>query len=109
MTETQKSQQIHIQASLGEKLSESERWALEHWYEELDCEESIINQNNRQIDLESMRKQLEDTTAQVIGSSRKVVALLKQNEKIRRENTELRRQIEASLTVQGIISNRKIR
>lgn len=61
--------------SLGEKLSESERealeiWsereALEIWYDELDREESIINRDNRQIDLETMREQLEKTTTEVI-------------------------------------------
>src|SRR5215204_5012486 len=98
MSETEKMQRLHHRASLGEKLSESEREALENWYEELDREESIINRNNRQIDLEAMRERLEKTTAEVVDSSRKVAVLLRQNEKIRRENLELRRQIEARLT-----------
>ena len=97
MTEIEKMQQLHLRASLGEELTANERAALQSWYDELDREEAVINRNNRNVDLEAMREMLEKTTRQVAASNRRVVELLEQNERIRRENARLRRELEARL------------
>ena len=97
MTKTEKMQQLHLLAARGEKLSPEDEAKLKNWYEKLDREESVINQNNRPIDTARLRKKIEKTTKQIGSLSNEITTLLTQNEQIRSENQELRRQLESRL------------
>lgn len=100
MTDTKKMQQLHHRASLGEKLSAEESDVLQSWYDELDREEAYINRDNREIDLEAMRENLEKTYEQIAAVSAEIVRIFKNSEKLRRENDALRRQIAARFPIQ---------
>lgn len=102
MIETKKMQQLHHRASLGEQLSAEERAALQNWYDELDREESFINRDNREIDLNAMRENLEKTYEQIASVSAETASIFKRNEVLRQENDALRRQIEARFTEQTV-------
>ncbi len=98
MTETEKMQQLHHRATMGETLSAEERAALQNWYDALDREESFINRDNREIDLDAMRENLEKTYEQIAAVSAETVRIFKHSEKLRRENDALRHQIAARFT-----------
>ncbi len=102
MTETEKMQQLHHRASLGEQLSAQERAALQNWYDELDREEAIINRDSRPIDIEAMRENLAKTYEQIAAVSAENARMFRQNETLRRENDVLRRQVEARFAEQTI-------
>ena len=102
MTNTEKMQQLHHRASLGETLSAEELKALQSWYDELDREEAYINRDNREIDLEAMRENLEKTYEQIAAVSAENVRIFKHSEKLRRENDALRRQIAARFPIQTV-------
>lgn len=102
MTNTEKMQQLHHRASLGETLSTEESQALQSWYDELDREEAYINRDNREIDLEAMRENLEKTYEQIAAVSAEIVRAFKNSEKLRRENDALRRQIAARFPIQTV-------
>lgn len=101
MTETEKMQELHLRAARGEKLLPEDEAKLKSWYEKLDREESIINRNNRQGDVDGLKRKLEKTTRQIGSLSKEITVLLDQNEQIRRENQELREQLENRLTEQA--------
>ena len=102
MTDTEKMQQLHHRASLGETLSAEEHKVLQSWYDELDREEAYINRDNREIDLEAMRENLEKTYEQIAAVSADNVRIFKHSEKLRRENDALRRQIAARFPIQTV-------
>lgn len=102
MTETKKMQQLHHRASLGETLSAEEHKVLQSWYDELDREEAYINRDNREIDLDTMRENLEKTYEQIAAVSAENVRIFKHSEKLRRENDALRRQIAARFPIQTV-------
>lgn len=102
MTETEKMQQLHHRATTGETLSAEESGALQNWYDELDREEAYINRDNREIDLDAMRENLEKTYEQIAAVSAENVRLFKHSEKLRRENDALRRQIAARFAEQTV-------
>lgn len=102
MTDTEKMQQLHHRASLGETLSAEENTVLQNWYDELDREEAYINRDNREIDLDTMRENLGKTYEQIAAVSAENVRLFKHSEKLRRENDALRRQIAARFAEQTV-------
>jgi hypothetical protein len=102
MTKTEKMQQLHLLAARGEKLSPEDEAKLKNWYEKLDREESVINRNNRSIDTARLRKKIEKTTKQIGSLSNEITTLLTQNEQIRSENQELRRQLESQLVEKAV-------
>lgn len=59
MTETEKMQQLHLLAAQGHKLSAEDEIKLKNWYETLDREESVINRNNRHIDISELKRNIE--------------------------------------------------
>ena len=67
----------------------------------LDEEESVINQNSKKIETGALKEKIEQTTEQIIAAGNEMINLLKQNEQIRLENQELRRQIESRLVEQA--------
>ncbi len=56
MTETEKMQQLHLLTAQGHKISAEEEVKLQNWYKTLDREESVINQNNRKIEVNELKK-----------------------------------------------------
>lgn len=102
MTETEKMQQFHHRATMGETLSTDESAALQNWYNSLDREESFINRDNREIDLDAIRENLEKTYEQIAAVSAETVRIFKQNKAIRRENNSLYHQIAARLAKQNV-------
>jgi hypothetical protein len=100
MTETEKMQQLHLKAAQGHKLSAKDAAKLKNWYETLDREESIINQNNRQIDVTAIKNKIEKTSQKIVVVTNEISTLLKQNEQIRLENQQLRQVLESSLLEQ---------
>ncbi len=100
MTETEKLQRLHLLAAQGEKLSPEDEAKLKNWYEKLDREELIINQNNRRIDTIQLRRKIEKTAKQIGNLSKEITTLLAQNEQIRLENQELRQKLESRLVEQ---------
>lgn len=100
MTETEKMQKLHLAKAQGQKLSAKDEASLKSWYETLDREESVINRNDRKIDVGALKKKIEKTTKQIVTVSNEVTALLKQNEQIRFENQQLRQKLESRLVEQ---------
>lgn len=100
MTETEKMQRLHLQKAQGQKLSDEDNRRLQKWYETLDREESVINQNNREIEIDSLKEKVEKTTKQIIEVSKEVINLLEQNQQIRLENQQLRQKLESRLVEQ---------
>ena len=100
MTKTEKMQKLHILSTQGNSLSDEEKRQLNDWYAKLDDEESIINKNNRQIEVNSLKSEIEQTNKQIIKVSDEISDLLKQNEQIRLENQKIRQQIESRLAEQ---------
>ncbi len=101
MTETEKMQQLHLKSVQGQKLSAKDADKLKIWYKNLDHEESVINRNNRQIDVTTIRKKIEKTSQQIVVVSNEISMILKQNEQIRLENQQLRQSLESSLAEQA--------
>lgn len=96
-------QQLHRRASVGEKLTADEETALQDWYDELDREETFINRDHQPIDIEATRENLAKTVAQIAAVSTENNRLFKQNELLRRENDQLRRQVEARFAAEQTI------
>ncbi len=101
MNETEKMQKLHLLAAQGHELSAEDEASLKSWYETLDREEAVINRNNRQVDVAALKKKVEKTTVQITRTSDEITALLRQNEQIRVENKDLRRQLESRLVEQA--------
>ncbi len=101
MTETEKMQQLHHRATIGEELSPDEQKDLQNWYDKLDREEEFINRNNRQVDLESIRMRVAKTSDEIEKKSNENAVLRKQNEQIRRENLRLKEILESRLVEQA--------
>lgn len=101
MTETEKMQQLHLLAAQGHKLSAEDETKLKNWYETLDREESVINRNNRKIDVSALKKKIDKTTKQITVVSNEVTAMLEHNEQIRLENKQLRQKLESRLVEQA--------
>lgn len=101
MTETEKMQKLHLAKAEGQKLSGADEAKLQNWYETLDREESVINRNSRKVDVSALKKKIEKTTKQIVAVSSEVANTLKQNEQIRLENQQLRRQLESRLVEQA--------
>ncbi len=101
MTETEKMQQLHHRATIGEELSPDEQKDLQNWYDKLDREEEFINRNNRQVDLEAIRKRVAKTADEIEKKSNEIAVLLKQNEQIRKENLRLKEILESRLVEQA--------
>lgn len=101
MTETEKMQQLHLAKAQGHNLSAEDEMQLKSWYESLDREESVINRNNRIIDVAALKQKVERTTKQIENVSGEISVLLAQNEQIRQENQVLRRQLESRLVEQA--------
>lgn len=101
MTETEKMQHLHHQATIGEELSPDEQKELQNWYDKLDREEEFINRNNRQVDLEALRKRVAKTADEIEKKSNEIAVLLKQDERIRKENLRLKEILESRLVEQA--------
>lgn len=101
MSKTEKMQKLHLLAAQGHELSAEDEPSLKSWYETLDREESVINRNSRQVDVAALKKKVEKTTKQITRTSDEITALLRQNEQIRLENKDLRRQLESRLVEQA--------
>ncbi len=101
MTETEKMQQLHHRATIGEELSPDEQKNLQNWYDKLDREEESINRNNRQVDLEAIRKRVAKTVDEIEKKSNENAVLRKQNEQIRKENLRLKEILESRLVEQA--------
>lgn len=101
MTETEKMQQLHHRATIGEELSPDEQKNLQNWYDKLDREEESINRNNRQVDLEAIRKWVAKTVDEIEKKSNENAVLRKQNEQIRKENLRLKEILESRLVEQA--------
>ena len=100
MTDTELMQQLHLQKAQGKKLSAEDATKLQNWYAKLDREESVINQNNHQVDADSLKEKIKKTTDQIISTSNEISNLLKQNQQIRQENLQLRQKLESRLVEQ---------
>lgn len=101
MMETEKMQQLHHRATIGEDLSSDEQEALENWYAEMDRQEEVINRNNRPLDLEALRTRLAETTTEFERKSREIAVLLRQNEQIKKENQQLKEILASQLSEQA--------
>ena len=98
MTETEKMQQLHHRAVMGEELSPDEQTALQNWYDELDREEDLlINKNSRQSDVEGLREQLNGLLAELARTVSENERIARQNEALRRQNEALQRDVEKHL------------
>ncbi len=102
MTETEKMQQLHHRATIGEELSSDEQKNLQNWYDKLDREEESINRNNRQVDLEAIRKRVAKTVDEIEKKSNDNAVLRKQNEQIKKENLRLKEILESRLVEQAV-------
>lgn len=100
MTETKKMQELHLLKATGKELSDEDDLKLKDWYKTLDLQESVINRNNREIDIDSLKEKIEKTTAQIVSVSNEVTDLFAENEQIRLENQRLRRKLESRLVEQ---------
>ncbi|MDQ3634805.1 MAG: hypothetical protein M3405_09910 [Acidobacteriota bacterium] len=100
MTETEKIQQLHLLKAQGKEISAEDNLKLENWYKTLDREESAINQNNRNIDIDSLKEKVAKTTQQIVSVSSEITNLLTQNKQIRLENKRLRQKLESRLVEQ---------
>ena len=92
MTNTEKMQQLHHRASLGETLSAEECSALQSWYDELDREEAVMLNNNKNkvenpID---WREKYNATITEIARTATAIEQIAKQNEALRHENQKLR-------------------
>ncbi len=92
MTNTEKMQQLHHRASLGETLSSEERKALQNWYDELDREEeAMLNSNQNQVENSiDWRETYNATITKIARTAASIEEIAKQNEALRRENQRLR-------------------
>lgn len=98
MTNTEKKQQLHHRATIGEKLSPDEQETLQNWYAELDREEELMLDNSGDIkNLTERREQLNATLAEITEAAANVERIAKQNEVLRRENEVLRKVLESRL------------
>jgi hypothetical protein len=102
MMETKKMQQLHLAKAQGKELSTEDNLKLENWYKTLDREESVINQNNRKVDVDLLKERIEKTTQQIVSVSSEITTLLAQNEQIRFENKQLRQKLETRLVEQTV-------
>lgn len=98
MTETEKMQQLHHRASLGEQLSAEERAALQNWYDELDREEeAMLNRTSKVENQIDWREQYNATLTEIARTAVTVEQIAKQNEVLRCENQKLRELVEKRL------------
>jgi hypothetical protein len=98
MTETEKMQQLHHRASLGETLTADENGVLQSWYDELDREEELMLNRTSEVENQiDWRKQYNATITEIAQSAANVERIAKQNEALRRENQKLREIVEKRL------------
>ncbi len=92
MTNTEKMQQLHHRASLGETLSAEKRNALQNWYDELDREEeAMLKRNYKPIESSiDWREKYNANITEIARTAANIEQIAKQNEVLRRENQKLR-------------------
>lgn len=92
MTDTEKMQQLHHRASLGETLSAEESTALQNWYDALDLEEeAMFSRHKNEVESSiDWREKYNSTITEIARTAANIEKIAKQNEVLRLENQKLR-------------------
>lgn len=86
--------QLHDKATRGEQLSREDQARLDEWYTKNDHEESgELSVSSDPDEAAEIRRRLDQTMAELSAASQRVHQLTEDNESIRREITDLRRQL----------------
>jgi hypothetical protein len=92
---------LHDRATRGIQLSDTERAELEAWYARQDAEESAALAGAQPSQsLELLKVQVGEVMSQLLVTSQRIQAQAAENESLRREVAELKRQLAESLTAQ---------
>jgi hypothetical protein len=93
--------ELHDWATRGIQLSDTERAELEAWYARQDAEESAALAGAQPSQsLELLKVQVGEVMSQLLVTSQRIQAQAAENESLRREVAELKRQLAESLTAQ---------
>jgi hypothetical protein len=93
--------ELHDRATRGIQLSDTERAELEAWYARQDAEESAALAGAQPSQsLELLKVQVGEVMSQLLVTSQRIQAQAAENESLRREVAELKRQLAESLTAQ---------
>ena len=91
--------QLHDKATRGEQLSPEERARLGAWYTKNDQEESgELSASSEPKEASEIRRKLDEAMAELSAGSQRVRELTADNDSIRREIGDLRRQLARQTT-----------
>jgi hypothetical protein len=95
-------QQLHNKATRGELVSAEEKAQLEQWYARLDREEGeMLARTSPSPEIAKLQGQVEAAVAQLVVAAQSIQALTAENEAVRREVADLKRQLARKLTMQS--------
>jgi hypothetical protein len=93
-----RAKELHDRATRGMPLSDTEQAELDAWYSRQDAEESAVLAGPRSPQsLELLRTQVDEVMAQLLVTSQRIQAQAADNEMLRREVAELKRQLAEGL------------
>jgi len=93
--------QLHHLATTDATLTDEQRAELEDWYAQQDhAEHSALSLNGVNVDLESLKIQVETALAQLFAASKRMQDLSTENDNLRRDLVLLRQQLTTASALQ---------
>lgn len=93
MIPMKRGQELHDRATRKLGLSDAEREDLKQWYAEMDAAEESALKMPPTYDLDSINAQIDETLASIQATTRKIIAVRRENQVIRKRIRKLENDI----------------
>lgn len=92
---------LHDRATRGERLEPAEMEQLEAWYATQDASEvQLLNLTASPVSLHTLQSQVDAALGQLAIASQRIQQIARENDALRRDNADLRRQIAGKALLQ---------
>jgi hypothetical protein len=93
--------QLHHLTTTGVTITDGQRAELEDWYaQQDDAEHSVLNLSGVNVDLESLKIQVEAVLTQLLTAAKRMQDLSAENDDLRRDLAFLRQQLTTTSALQ---------